>query len=104
MPALCACDALVLHASDDVATALRRIEAGEQVRVRGPSADLALTAAETIPLCHKLALRDLERGALVRKYGEPIGRTTGFVGAGRHVHVHNLASRRARDAPAQGSG
>jgi len=104
MPALPACDALVLHAADDVATALRRILAGERAQVRGPFADLVLTAAETIPLCHKLALRDLDHGALVRKYGEPIGCTTGAVQAGQHVHVHNLASRRARAAAAQDAG
>lgn len=37
-----------------------------------------------------MALRDLATGALVRKYGQVIGRTLADVRAGEHVHVHNL--------------
>ncbi|HEY0445235.1 MAG TPA: altronate dehydratase family protein [Allosphingosinicella sp.] len=75
-----------LHPSDDVAVALRPIEAGEAFEVAGRT----LTAAEPIPQGHKLALHAIEAGAEVRKFGAPIGRATAPVAAGAHVHSHNL--------------
>jgi hypothetical protein len=97
-------DALTLDALDDVATVLRHVSAGEPIRVRGPNGEVQLIAAEPIPLCHKVALRPLAKGATVRKYGQPIGTTTVAVPGGGHVHVHNLESARARRPRAQLDG
>jgi hypothetical protein len=52
--------------------------------------------AEAIPLGHKFALRALPRGTSIRKYGECIGVAIADIAAGTHVHIHNLASQRAR--------
>ena len=89
-------DCIVLDARDDVATALRPIAAGDEVVVRSAAGETRLVAREAIPLCHKIALRNLANGALVRKYGQTIGEATGPIPAGAHVHVHNLRSTRAR--------
>lgn len=83
--------ALRLAAADNVATALRDLEPGEVVEIEGHK----VTLKERIPLCHKLALADLEPGTAVLKYGQPIGRTTAAIRAGAHVHVHNMHSARA---------
>ncbi len=83
--------ALRLAAADNVATALCDLEAGEVVELEGQS----VTLLERIPLCHKLALADLEPGTAILKYGQPIGRTTAAIKAGAHVHVHNMRSARA---------
>ena len=93
-----ACDALALHEDDDVATALRALRAGETARVRRGANAFEIAVAEPIPLCHKLALRALAPGEGVRKYGEVIGEMTSAVAQGGLVHVHNMASRRARRA------
>ena len=92
-----ALDALALHAEDDVATALRPLDAGEVARVGRPDGTrIEVAVADDVPLCHKLALRALAAGEPVRKYGEVIGEATADVEPGGWVHVHNLASRRAR--------
>lgn len=39
---------------------------------------------------HKRALRDIDKGSSVIKYGYPIGRTTETIKAGDTVHTHNL--------------
>ena len=89
-------DAVALDPADDVAVALRDLAAGERVRVRA-GADIAeLVLLADVPLGHKLALRALAAGAVVRKYGEPIGGASAAIAAGAHVHVHNLKSLRAR--------
>ena len=88
-------DAVVLDPEDDVAMALADLVPGT-IRVRLGEAIETVTLTEPIPLGHKLARRAIAAGALVRKYGAPIGEATAAIAAGAHVHVHNVRSRRAR--------
>jgi altronate dehydratase small subunit len=89
-------DAIVLDQADGVATALRPLEAGETVQVRHPGRIVELTVSEAIPLCHKVAVADLEPGEPLRKYGEVIGEASAPIRRGGWVHVHNLRSLRGR--------
>ena len=88
--------ALAVHPDDDVAVALRDLAAGETVPVRIGARVVSTVARDAIPMGHKIALRAISTGAPVRKYGQPIGAATADIGPGAHVHVHNVASRRAR--------
>jgi len=88
--------ALAIHPDDDVAVALRDLAAGETVAIRQAAAVVSAVAREAIPMGHKMALRAVPSGAPIRKYGQPIGTATVDIAAGAHVHVHNVASRRAR--------
>lgn len=49
-----------------------------------------LKAEGDIPAGHKIALRDIQAGEAVIKYGDPIGRAARDIAAGEHVHSHNL--------------
>ncbi|HTC67841.1 MAG TPA: flagellar biosynthesis protein FlgA [Candidatus Acidoferrum sp.] len=49
---------------------------------------------DTVPLGHKIALRDMKVGDTVLKYGHDVGRIVADVGQGHHVHVHNLKTKR----------
>jgi (2R)-sulfolactate sulfo-lyase subunit alpha len=55
---------------------------------------VALEALDGVPLGHKIALRDLEVGETVLKYGHDVGRIVEHVGRGRHVHIQNLKTKR----------
>ena len=55
---------------------------------------ITLKALDAVPLGHKIALRDLKTGETVLKYGHDVGRIVADVGKGRHVHVHNLKTKR----------
>jgi len=70
-----------IHPDDNVAVAPEAIAPGT---VEG---SLTLDA---IPAGHKAALRDLQPGDPVIKYGFPIGVVTAPVHAGEHIHSHNL--------------
>lgn len=85
-------DLLILHESDDVATALRDLPPGP-ARLRGGA---SLTLRGPVPLGHKVALRGMRPGHHVRKYGAVIGEATAPIAAGEHTHVHNIRSLRAR--------
>jgi altronate dehydratase len=91
--------ALVISERDNVATALQPLEPGGQLDLNGAT----LTVAENIPSGHKVALRDIEPGEPVIKYGSPIGVASAAIRAGAHVHTHNVASSRGRGDLGQGA-
>ena len=82
--------AIVLHADDNVATALEDLPKGTVVRL--PGWEGGVTLAEEIKFGHKFALADLAQGELVIKYGVAIGKLTQDVKIGQHVHLHNLVT------------
>jgi len=55
---------------------------------------ITLEALDAVPLGHKIALTDLKRGETVLKYGHDVGRLVADAGKGRHVHVHNMKTKR----------
>lgn len=71
---------------DDVAVALRELAAGETIAI----GERQVLITETIPRGHKVCLRPVSVGQVVRKYGWPIGRATADIAIGAHVHSHNL--------------
>lgn len=89
-------DILVLHPRDDVATALRDLEAGYRLEQLPGDKQAGLVLPEAIAMFHKFALHDIAAGATVTKYGEVIGHASQAITAGQHVHTHNLRSARAR--------
>jgi altronate dehydratase len=84
--------ALVISERDNVATALQPLEDGRVLEIGGVS----VTVREAIPPGHKVALRAIEAGEAVIKYGSPIGTATAAIPPGAHVHTHNVASGRGR--------
>lgn len=89
-------DAIVIKAQDNVATAIRRIDAGEKIQVGSGEELLSLTATQEIPLGHKLALKDIADEEDILKYAAVIGRASCAIRKGDHVHVHNVESLRGR--------
>ena len=84
---------IVINEKDNVATALEPLKAGAKVsaEVQGRAEEIKLLS--DIPMGHKFALKDMEEGEAVIKYGEPIGQSTAKITRGEHVHVHNVASQ-----------
>ena len=88
-------DAVVLNASDELATALRHLKAGEVAHFLVGEEVCELTMKTDVALCHKFAIRDVAAGEEVRKYGEVIAAASEPIPAGTHAHVHNIKSLRA---------
>ena len=86
--------ALRLHQDDPVAVALTPLTAGEGFDV----GDVRQAAHDDVPRGHKVALRAVAAGELIRKYGEVIGVATADIAAGAHVHTHNLGLHDAGSA------
>ncbi len=77
---------LVLAEGDDVGVALRNLAIGDDC-------EQGFCASTVIPKGHKVAMRDLQAGQRVVKYGQVIGCAAEQIAVGAHVHVHNLAFR-----------
>ncbi|MCP3024575.1 UxaA family hydrolase [Cupriavidus basilensis] len=89
---------VVLHdAKDTVAVAVvEGIEAGTELNAWIMDEDklISVVAKQPIPIGHKVALRDMEVGQTVFKYGIDIGKVVAPIKAGDHAHVHNIKTKR----------
>jgi altronate hydrolase len=95
-------DLIVLHDDDNVAVALRALEADALVNVNGQR----LRVLSSVPAGHKLAVRKIAQGAPVTKYRQTIGVALSDILAGAHVHVDNVGmpSQHAGEAQAYATG
>lgn len=78
---------MIIHPSDNVEVLL------EPRAIGGSAADGAESTAgsqNVIPAGHKVALRAINAGEMVIKYGQPIGHATKDIAAGEWIHSHNM--------------
>ncbi|GAB6156690.1 UxaA family hydrolase [Desulfosporosinus burensis] len=89
-------NSVLLHENDNVVTVIRDITAGEEVCYEKGGAVKKVTATESIPLGHKVALSEIREGIKVIKYDAVIGCAKKDIKVGDLVHVNNLESIRGR--------
>ncbi len=85
-------NALLMDPSDNVVTCVEDVAAGDPVCYRNGEELCTLTAAESIPFCHKIALTSLAEGDSVIKYGELLGLTARPIEKGCWVSHENIYS------------
>ncbi len=86
-----------VHEKDDyVGVAVDDIGAEEEVTgaFMDGSGEVRVKSRANIPLGHKIALKDVEKGGKVIEYGDVIGAATKGILKGDHVHTHNLKTLR----------
>ena len=83
---------LLLSEKDNVLTCTAAIKKGEALDYAGGK----ITAADDIPIYHKIANVFVPAGGEVYKYGEVIGVASRDIHPGQHVHIHNLEGARGR--------
>lgn len=88
--------AVVINKSDNVATAVTNLAAGNTVSFFIGQDVQQIILSEDIPLGHKFAIQDIADNQEVIKYGEVIGSSLTAINKGNHVHVHNIQSNRGR--------
>lgn len=87
--------AIRMHERDNVATLLENSFSGDEIGIFDSNNILlySMTSLENIPSGNKIALIDIDKGALLIKYGAPVGLVTRFIQCGALAHVHNVKSR-----------
>jgi altronate dehydratase small subunit len=91
-----ALSAFVLNSQDNVATAVRKLDSGEAIGVEMEENVVNIVLLQAVPFGHKFALKDIESGEPIIKYGEKIGQATARINKGEHVHIHNVQGFRGR--------
>jgi ribosomal protein L2 len=79
---------ITLNPEDNVGIVISNLSKGDVIIIDKE----AICATSDISFGHKMALKELPNGTIVKKYGVPIGITTKDVNSGDHVHVHNIES------------
>lgn len=82
-------NALLIDPHDDVVTVLQTVALGEPVCWTDGA---PIPAREEIPSGHKVAIRPIAAGTVIRKYGWPIGTAGVAILPGDRVHTHNLGA------------
>ena len=88
----------IVHESTDTVgvVVVDILNAGEKVSgwVMETDETIIMVAKADIPLGHKLALREINKGDTITKYGQDIGKAIDDISSGEHVHVHNVKTKR----------
>jgi hypothetical protein len=82
-------ECIVMHPNDSCAMALQKLTQGTHLQSVD---DRVISLNHDIAMGHKFALRPIQRGGLVYKYGQVIGRATQPIAEGDWIHVHNIRS------------
>ena len=93
--------AIVMKPIDNVATVTEEIVSGEEIIVPVEGKLTNVHVIERIPFGHKVAIKDIQKGEKIIKYGEVIGIASRDIKVGQHTHVHNLDGVRGRGDLAQ---
>ncbi len=95
--------ALVINKKDNVATATKDLEAGEELELEVGGEKVKVVLTGPVETGHKFAVREIKKGNPVTKYGETIGTATRDIAPGEHVHIHNVESKRGRGDRVKGA-
>ncbi|MBI3209962.1 MAG: altronate dehydratase [Candidatus Solibacter usitatus] len=76
-----------LHPKDNIAIARASLPSGMLIEVEGQM----MATLDSVPMGHKVALRRIEAGGRVVRYGQDMGAARTAIDAGRWVHTHNVA-------------
>jgi altronate dehydratase small subunit len=87
---------VVVEPTDNVATAIRELEAGETVEVQVGEDVRTIEIDDDVPFGHKIAVAEIAAGDTITKYGTSIGNATEDIAPGTWVHVHNVESNYGR--------
>lgn len=95
----------VIEPGDNVGTAVLEafIHKGDRVATAGGVTDMTVTARTDIPYGHKIALRFIQKGEPIIKYGLNIGTACEDIQPGDHVHLHNIRINRLRGSESAAS-
>jgi len=86
----------VVEPTDNVATAIREVGAGETVEIDVGDEVRTITVTEDVPFGHKIAITDIAEGDPVYKYSKSIGNASDDIESGDWVHTHNVESNYGR--------
>lgn len=87
---------VMMNDKDNVVTTIEKFEKGTKINLNYKGQAISIDLINDIPFGHKIALRNINKGEKIVKYGETIGVASRAIKRGEHVHVQNVESCRGR--------
>jgi len=86
----------VLHDPSDSVAVVEGVKAGATLTglILDEDRTISVPCVQDIPIGHKVALKDMNVGDTVIKYGVDIGKVVQPIARGAHAHVHNIKTKR----------
>ena len=84
---------LIMEPNDNVGVMLEAIRQNDSATFERTT----VAALDETDFAHKIALRDIEKGEDIIKYGEVIGYALMDIQKGQWVHIHNMDDIRGRE-------
>lgn len=81
-------DLVITNYEDNVGIAIRELKKGEEIS----AGQQTIKVKDDIQIPQKIALRDIEIGEQIIKYGSSIGTAVAKIAQGELVHLHNIHS------------
>jgi altronate dehydratase small subunit len=81
---------MFIDPKDCVVTLGGAVQPGDTVQYTDGGVTFEVTALDSIPVYHKMAVKAVPKGGRVIKYGELIGIASQDIVPGQHVHTHNI--------------
>ena len=91
-------NAIIMNEKDTVVTVTKNISSDEDVTFVLNGKTYKIKSKTSIPIYHKVAIKNMKKGEEVIKYGERIGYATKNINIGEHVHTHNIDSKREENS------
>ncbi|MCF6411330.1 UxaA family hydrolase [Pseudalkalibacillus salsuginis] len=88
--------ALIMKPIDNVAVALVPLKKESIVALGLHGEIVSIELKDDIEFGHKFAVKRIQQGQDVKKYGEVIGVASNDIDIGEHVHIHNVEGKRGR--------
>jgi (2R)-sulfolactate sulfo-lyase subunit alpha len=89
---------LLVHEKKDTVgvVVVEELKAGTDMTcvITADNSSFNLKSKMDVPIGHKIALTDINKGDTVWKYGQDIGKAVADIKKGEHVHTHNLKTKR----------
>ncbi len=88
-------NSVLIDKNDNVVTTLKDVELGKQLNAIGLESNIVVS--EKISKGFKVAIKNINKGETIMKYGKNVGIALFNIKVGDLVHIHNIRSNRGKE-------
>ena len=87
---------IIMDFEDNIGFIKQEISKGQKIEIQTEKIEDSIEVKEDIPFGFKIALKNINQGDKIYKFGEAIGIASVPITKGEMVHVHNVEGLRGR--------
>ena len=87
---------IIMDLEDNIGFIKQEVFKGQKINIQCEAIEDSIEVKEDIPFGFKIALKNINQGEKIHKFGEAIGIASVPITKGEMVHVHNVEGLRGR--------